>query len=126
MVGNGGYIALTSSGLFVGGGRHDFDPPALQRYRAAIASDQTGPQFARTVAALRKKGYDVDGESLRTAPRGYAIDHPRIEFLRLKQVHAGRQFEVADWLHTRTALQRVQAVLRDIRPLVAWLDGNVG
>jgi uncharacterized protein (TIGR02453 family) len=126
MVGSGGYVALTSTGLFIGGGRHDFDPPALERYRSAVASDQAGTELVRIVAALRKKGCDVNGEALRTAPRGYPADHPRIELLRLKQVHAGRQFEAAEWLHTRAALQRIKAVLRDIKPLVTWLEVNVG
>jgi uncharacterized protein (TIGR02453 family) len=126
MIGSGGYVMLSADGLYVGGGRHDFDSAALTRYREAVAAEVTGTSLAEVIADLRRRGYEVAGESLRTAPRGYPIDHPRIELLRFKQLHAGRDFGIEPWLHSREAASRVRKVLRDIGPLVDWLRVNVG
>lgn len=124
--GGGNYVSVSTRGLFGGGGRHDFDTSTLARYREAVASEVTGPELMAIVDELRTTSSDVDGMALKTAPRGYASDHPRIEFLRFKQLHAGRHFEPAPWLHTPEALERIRGVLRDIQPLLRWLDRNVG
>ena len=65
-------------------------------------------------------------DSLKTAPRGYPKDHPRIELLRLKGLITWREWPVAPWLSTRKAKTRVVDMLRGSRPILDWLDTNVG
>ena len=61
------------------------DSAGLERFRGAIAADGSGRQLARIVAALRRKGYDVaTHDTLKSPPRGYKDDHPRIDLLRMK------------------------------------------
>jgi uncharacterized protein (TIGR02453 family) len=126
MIGTAGYLALSADSLYVGGGRHDFHSPALDRFRAAVAAEATGAPLAAIVAALRKRGYEVDGEALKTAPRGYATDHPRADLLRRKALYAGRDLSLGSWLHTREVIARTKKVLHDLRPLTDWLDAHVG
>jgi uncharacterized protein (TIGR02453 family) len=126
MIGDGGYVEISANGLYVGGGRHTFDAPALARYREAVAADAAGRALASVVAKLKRQGYEVGGEALRAAPRGYPADHPRIELLRYKGLHAGRAFAADPSLHTRGVLPRVRRVLRDVAPLVEWLDAHAG
>jgi len=94
-------------------------------YRAAVASDITGPEFVDIVARLRRGKYAVDGEALRTTPRGYAADHPRIELLRQKEIHAGQFLPAGPALHRKAVLGTIQKTLRDLRPFLAWLDAHV-
>src|SRR5207302_4270767 len=102
------------------------EPEPLKRFREVVASDETGPELVKLVAALEKKGYEVGGEALKSAPRGYANDHPRIRFLRNKGLHAGKMFTVEPWLHTAAALGKIQKVLRDLGPLDDWLQKHAG
>ena len=65
-------------------------------------------------------------ESLKTAPRGYPQDHPRIDLLRQKGIIGWWEHPPRKWLATPTARQRVADGWRALGPLNAWLDANVG
>jgi len=122
-----GYVQLTAHRLQVGAGFHQLAGEQLERYRAAVGAERTGRQLEGIVSALRRASLDVSGtDELRTAPRGYAPDHPRIELLRYKGIVAEREWPIAPWLSTATTKRRVVATLRATKPLVDWLDTNVG
>jgi hypothetical protein len=63
---------------------------------------------------------------LKTAPRGYPKDHPRIELLRLKGVVAWRNWPPGAWLGTRRAKDRIVEFLEVSKPIDAWLRTNIG
>jgi uncharacterized protein (DUF2461 family) len=68
-------------------------PDQLDRYRRAVDDDRTGRKLVDVVKATRAKGMDVEGHgTLKTAPRGYAKDHPRIELLRNKGLLAWKRW----------------------------------
>ena len=72
-------------------------------------------------------GIGVSGRDvLKTAPRGYPADHPRIGLLRYKGVVAWNQWPVEPWLETAAARDRVVGFLRATRRLSSWLDTYVG
>jgi uncharacterized protein (TIGR02453 family) len=123
----GHYIALSADGLYVGAGLYRPEPARLQRLRAAIDDDATGRRLTAIVESLRRDGYEVAShETLSSAPRGYAPDHPRIGLLRMKDIFAGRLFAPAAWLSTAGARDRIDRVMTDTGPLVKWLRQNVG
>ena len=124
-VGSRYYISLSKDGLYIGTGIYMPDGPTLRRLREAIADDASGRKIASIVAGLRRKKYSVSAhETTATAPRGYADDHPRIELLRMKDLHAGMQLPRSA-LSTRKALDRVAAVMADVKPLSDWLQRHV-
>jgi uncharacterized protein (TIGR02453 family) len=87
-----GYISLGSDALGVGSGLYMPSLDQLTRFRAAVADERRGSQLVTLVKALRAKGIGVSSrESLKSAPRGYAKDHPRIELLRHKGLTAWRE-----------------------------------
>ena len=121
------YVQISSSGLYVGSGYYHLATDQLERYRVAVADDRIGPKLAAAVAAIRKQRYNVDSrESLSRAPRGYPPDHPRIELLRNKGMHAGREFGAPRWLGTAGAFDRIVKTWRDAAPMNRWLDRHVG
>ena len=63
---------------------------------------------------------------LKRAPRGYPIDHPRIDRLRMKEITVYRRHALGRWLHTARAATRIRTELEGARPLVAWLAKHVG
>lgn len=126
-VANGGYISLSSEGLGVGSGYYMPASDQLERFRAAIDDDKTGPQLVKLVDATRKKGLQVEGhDALKTAPKGYPKDHPRIELLRQKGLITWKQWPVAAWLGTAQAKKRIVDVFVEAKPLNAWLDKHIG
>ena len=123
----GGYVQFSARGLAAGCGYYVMMPDQLERYRRAVADDGTGAELESLVAELRRAGADVTArESLRTAPKGYPKDHPRIGLLRHKGLIVWREWPVAAWMGTAKAKQRVVDLLVGARPLTAWLDREVG
>jgi len=120
------YIGLSADGLYAGTGYYYFAKDQLERYRAAAAADGTGAALEKLVAAARKQGYQVHGESLKVAPRGYPRDHPRVELLRHSGLYAGKPFPVASWLHTKATVKKVSDALNAAAPIAEWLDAHVG
>jgi uncharacterized protein (TIGR02453 family) len=126
-VGDAGYVSVSSEGLGVGSGMYMMAPDQLERFRAAVADDKTGPALARIVAKVRQQGHGCGPhDALKTAPRGYPKDHPRIELLRAKGVTTWHQWPPGAWLGTRKAKERVVEVIRASAPLNRWLAAHVG
>jgi uncharacterized protein (TIGR02453 family) len=120
------YLSLSADGLYVGAGMYKPEPAALGRLRDAIDDKKKGAELAKIVASLKKKGYSVDThERVASAPRGYAADHPRIELLRMKDIHAGKTLPKAT-VSSRKTVPSIKRVMSDVKPLVEWLKAHVG
>ena len=123
----GGYVQFSAHGLAAGTGYYVMMPDQLEVFRRAIDDDKTGAQLEALVVGLGKAGITVTArESLKTAPKGYPKDHPRIELLRHKGLIAWKEWPVAAWMGTAKAKQRVVDFPVAARPLNAWLDTHVG
>ncbi|MGZ5354338.1 MAG: DUF2461 domain-containing protein [Actinomycetota bacterium] len=122
-----GYVQLSADGLGAGSGMWEMATDQLERYRGAVDDDRSGRALVDLVATARKVGLDVTGHGvLKSAPRGYPRDHPRIELLRYKGLIAWKQWPVAPWLGTRRAKDRVVEFLDRSKPLTEWLSRHVG
>jgi uncharacterized protein (TIGR02453 family) len=122
----GGYVSISADELFVGSGLYRPMPDELKRLRAAVDAERSGRELERIVAALRKAKYDVGAhDRVKRAPRGYTVDHPRIELLQLKGIVMSKAWPVGAWLGTRKAKDRIVTTLEAARPLNAWIDDHV-
>ncbi|HTA08551.1 MAG TPA: DUF2461 domain-containing protein [Streptosporangiaceae bacterium] len=122
-----GYIQLSAAGLAAGSGMYGMAPDQLERYRSAVAADSSGGTLEEIIAELGKQDIDVHGrDSLKSAPRGYPPDHPRIELLRYKGVVAWKEWPVEPWLGTPAARAAVADFLIASQPLGQWLTQHVG
>ncbi|MGH3577356.1 MAG: DUF2461 domain-containing protein [Mycobacterium sp.] len=122
-----GYFSLSSDALGVGSGLYMPSPDQLARYRAAVADDGSGAELLGLVNGLHRLRIQVSAhQTLKSAPRGYATDHPRIDLLRYKGLAAWREWPVGAWLATAAPKRRIVDVLRATAPLRQWLDANVG
>jgi uncharacterized protein (TIGR02453 family) len=122
-----GYIHLSAGGLAAGSGMHVMSPGQLDRYRKAVADDRTGAALEAVIADVRAHDIAVTGhEMLKSAPRGYPADHPRIELLRCKGLVAWKEWPVEPWLGTPAAKRRITDFLAAARPLDGWLGEHVG
>jgi uncharacterized protein (TIGR02453 family) len=122
----GFYFELSLDGLLVAAGLHRPAPDQLERFRAAIDHDRTARGFDRGLAAARRAGLAPGEPELKRAPRGYPMDHPRIDHLRRRQLTVTVRHPLEPWLHEPSCDERVQSELRGARPLVRWLAETVG
>jgi uncharacterized protein (TIGR02453 family) len=120
------YVGLSADGLVAGAGYWMMATDQLDRYRQAVDDDGTGVALADAVAAVEGRGLAIEGHELKTAPRGYPRDHPRVDLLRRKSIAALASFGRPRWLATPAAADRITGAWRDAAPLTAWLDGHVG
>jgi uncharacterized protein (TIGR02453 family) len=121
------YLQLTAEGLRVGGGCYMPAPDQLTRLREAIDDDVRGSDLVGIVAGLEAAKAEIGArEQLKTAPRGYASDHPRIGLLRMKGITAMFDHGVRQWLYKPEAADRVAKSWRALGPLNEWLNENVG
>ena len=121
----GYYVEVSPRGVRVGAGFYEASGPRLAAIRAGMADEKTGRRLQRLVTAYDGDGWDVGGEQLKTAPRGYAVDHPRIDLLRRKQLFVGRGYGFDDVIHSPDLTERVRSDWRALRPLVEWVATRV-
>ena len=122
-----GYVQLDAHGLAAGFGMWEMAPDQLERYRASVDDDRAGKKLERIVSTLRDEKIDVHGHgALKTAPKGYPKDHPRVELLRAKGLASWREWPAGAWLGTRRAEDRIVEFFESSRPLARWLHEHVG
>src|SRR6476661_8110724 len=64
----GWYVEIGAPGVRVGGGYYHAGGPDLSRIRTAIDADHSGTELERIVDGLRRDGFEVRGEQLKTSP----------------------------------------------------------
>jgi uncharacterized protein (TIGR02453 family) len=127
VVGGSGYVQLDARGLAAGAGMWEMATDQLERYRQAVAADRSGRKLVDLVSEAKRSGLDITGHDvLKTAPRGYPKDHPRIDLLRYKGLIAWREWPAGAWLGTAKAKERVTEFLESSGPMNEWLKSNVG
>ena len=121
----GWYVELSPRGVRTGGGFYDASGPRLAAYREAVAHDRVGPELEGMLSALEAAGFEIGGDRLKTAPRGYDAAHPRIELLRHRSLTVGRSLGFEPVIHTPAVLELIRADWRALRPLVEWAAEHV-
>jgi uncharacterized protein (TIGR02453 family) len=122
----GYYVELSLDGLLVAAGLHAPASDQLGRYRAAIDDGRLAASFERALGTARAAGLEPAPPELKRAPRGYPVDHPRVDRLRMKEITVYRRHALEPWLHTPKAQARIRGELESARPLVTWLAKHVG
>ena len=121
----GYYVQVSATGLMVGGGLYAPAPSQLARLRAAIAS-AAGVTLESALARLRRGSWEIDGAPLKTRPKGYSADAPRMDLLRMTRVVALKTYDDPKTLESRKALDVVRRDWRALTPMMEWLADHAG
>jgi uncharacterized protein (TIGR02453 family) len=124
--GLGFYAGISAGGVLASGGFHSHAPDQIERYRRAVEAESSGRALAEVASGLASDGLAVEGDQMKTRPRGIPADHPRVELLRYRSLTAGRTWPPGPQLYNRDALGLVRDTWRQLLPLCDWLAEHVG
>jgi uncharacterized protein (TIGR02453 family) len=117
----GFYVQVGAAGVRVGVGFYEATSDRLAAIRAAIDDVGHGSDLESILEALTSAGWTLGGEKLKTAPRGYDVDHPRIALLRHKSMSLGKDIGFEPVIHSAALLDRVRDDWREATPFVDWV-----
>lgn len=117
----GWYLQLSAQGVLTGAGFYDADSERLAAFRSGIDDERAGTALAKLLARLERGGWEIGGDTLKTAPRGYSADHPRIGLLRHKSLTVMKSYGFEPIIHTAQLADVVRKDWRTLRPLVEWI-----
>lgn len=120
------YVEVSSAGLRAGGGCFHLESDQIARFRQAIDTEVHGKALERIVADLGAAGWEIKGERLKTKPKGFDAEHPRIDLLRHKSLYAVRVWPPDDTLHEPGCLDRVRTAWKELRAINEWAVDHVG
>ncbi len=123
------YVHVDAGGLLAACGIYWMEPEQLQRYRAAVDDKRSGAALQRALDHVSAQSVSVENlglPPLKTAPRGYPKDHPRIELLRRKGVIAHRTLTGPPLADRPAVRDFVVETFEICQPLVSWLRRHVG
>ncbi|MCA0457638.1 MAG: DUF2461 domain-containing protein [Chloroflexi bacterium] len=120
------YVQVEPGGSFIAGGVYAPEPEQLKRIRAAIAADN-GKKLNAILAHKDFKRYfgKLEGEALKTAPKGYDSDHPAIDLLKQKQFIAFHRVDDEDVLKDDFAAHIV-TVCKALKPFEGYFHDILG
>jgi len=90
--GPGLYFHISPEEVLIGGGIYMPEPPVLRAVRERIAAS---PREFRSIVEsprFRKAFGELEGEQLKTMPKGFSADHSAAKYLRYKQFLFGKVF----------------------------------
>jgi uncharacterized protein (TIGR02453 family) len=119
----GYYISVAPQAeSMVAGGLHSPTPEQLDRFRGAIDVDAGAFKELTGAKAFVEAFGAVEGDRLKTAPKGYDRTHPEIALLQLKQILVVHRFSDQEVLMPGFAAQAV-SVCRAMKPFLDYLNG---
>lgn len=121
----GWYVEIAARGFRTGAGFYDASAANLARIRASMVDDTAGKLLQRMLKKFARAGFEVGGDRLKTAPRGFDADHPRIELLRHRSLVVTRDYGFEPIIHTPELVDAVRADWTATKPLVEWLAARL-
>ena len=117
----GYYLHLKPNDIFLACGFWDPNPADLKRIRQEIDMDADEYRNIINKPNFNRIWGDLQGDAVKTAPKGYAKDHPNIDLLRHKQHifmvrYTEKDVAAADFL------DRLDTALKAVRPFVDYMS----
>jgi len=118
------YASINAAGFSCGTGFYGPSKERLSALRDAIADDETGPEFEEALTFAEAAGIGLSGDTLATAPRGFAKDHPRVALLRHKSMLLTRRLEPAKVPESRAPFDFALETWQALAPAREWLEAH--
>ncbi len=124
--GVGYYLQVDATHLLLAAGMWDPTPTQLRRFRELQDDGRVTRGLDAVVERMSSADIDLgDGDPVKTAPRGWSAEHPRIHLLRRRRLTAMRRLRLPSWLYGPAAVDRISEVYAAMRPWNAWLADHL-
>ena len=120
----GFYLHIQPDEVFAGVGLWHPDGDTLAKIREAIVESPAGWKRAKSAKAFRDR-YELAGESLKRAPKGYDPDHPLIDDLKRKDFIGVARFSERD-LTKPDFITQFAGTARAAKPFMKFLTEACG
>ena len=117
----GYYLHLKPNDIFLACGFWDPNPADLKRIRQEIDMDADEYRDIINEPNFKRIWGELQGDAVKTAPKGYAKDHPTIDLLRHKQ-HIFMVRYTEEDVAAADFLDRLNAALQAVRPFVDYMS----
>jgi uncharacterized protein (TIGR02453 family) len=117
----GYYLQIEPGASFVAGGFWQPNAPDLKRIRAEFAADDRPIREIIAAPGFRQYFGGLQGQELKTAPQGFAKDHPAIDLLRKKSFIVQRDFSDAE-VTSQQFLAEVKRTFEAMRPYFDYMS----
>ena len=114
----GYYLHLEPGNSFAGGGFWDPNPRDLKRIRDEFAADDKPMREILAGKSFKKYFGTLQGDEVKTAPKGFSREHPAIDLIRKKQFLATRKFNDREVLSANFAKE----VVKTFEAMRPWFD----
>jgi uncharacterized protein (TIGR02453 family) len=117
----GYYLHIEPGNSMIAGGAYLPPAPWLTAIREKI--DEDGEKLVRIINQKDFKSYfgEIEGDKVKTSPKGYSKDHPYIELLRFKSFLAAKLISDKDVLSTNF-FDHVMSAVRVLKPLNDFMN----
>ncbi|MEM7659556.1 MAG: DUF2461 domain-containing protein [Bacteroidota bacterium] len=115
------YHIAPNNQSFVAGGFWAPEKDDLKRIRVEIAADANPLREIITADPFVKLFGEVEGDELKTAPKGFSKEHPDIDLIRKKQFIVTRYF-TDEVVHSADFLPEVVDTFRGMRPFFDYMS----
>jgi uncharacterized protein (TIGR02453 family) len=116
----GYYLHLEPRQSMAAGGLYNPTPEQLERFRQAVVADPGEIDQITSAGPFVEIFGAIEGERLKTAPKGYDRTHPQISLLQLKQVTVIHRYTDQEALSPAFE-QQVITAFRAMRPFLDYL-----
>ncbi len=117
----GYYLQLKPNDIFLACGFWDPNPADLKRIRQEIDMDADEYRDLINEPNFKRIWGELQGDSVKTAPKGYTKDHPNIDLLRYKQ-HVFMLRYTEEDVAAANFLDRLDTALQAVRPFVDYMS----
>ncbi len=117
----GYFMNIEPGRCMIGGGAFRPEPAWLNTIRQRIEADATNLRNILNDRTFRRHFGDIQGEAVKTAPRGYDKDHPDIDLLRQKSFLARHMMDDTT-MFTPGFLKHAAGVYNSMQPLKGYLE----
>ena len=122
----GFYVELSLDGLLIAAGLHSPASDQVERMRVAIDKPRMAASLRKAIGVAEAAGLELNEPDLVRGPRGYPVDHPRMDLLRRRRLVVAKRHSIARWVERPAAGKRIRDQLDAAAPLVRWLRSHVG
>ncbi|MBL6657098.1 MAG: DUF2461 domain-containing protein [Flavobacteriales bacterium] len=117
----GYYLHLKPNDIFLACGFWDPNPDDLKRIRQELAVD--GDEYRNIINDPNFKSVwgELQGDAVKTTPKGFAKDHPNIDLLRHKQHIFMKRYTEKD-VSSPNFIDQIDSALQAVRPFVDFMS----